>query len=308
MSLVRRAIASPGPAPAVRHAAVGRLRGARRSGPPRASSARASSSRLRAIQGGACARVFVCSASSRWRTASSRGLASRPAVRGNARPRRGSRRRGRRGCTGRRVAGAARRGAARAARPRAARRPRRRAPRRCARRHFASARRRRSRRRGRDTGARASSRPASAMNRARLPFHTAAAPPDSGRVSTSSLHEALDLGGPLGAVSDVLPAPPELDPRRRDPVPVACRLGRGQCVPGEPLGVVEAALHERSHREQSGHPGSIERLAQPLGEVRAGGDLVVDRPPSARARGGRRDASCGPGGPARARRTPLRDG
>ena len=114
------------------------------------------------------------------------GPASQRAVRGSARPRPGSRRRGRRGCRGRRAAGAARRSAAPGARLRAARRPRRRAPRRCARRRSASARRRRSRRRGRGTRARARARPASAMNSARLPFHIAAAPPDSGRVSTSS--------------------------------------------------------------------------------------------------------------------------
>ena len=114
------------------------------------------------------------------------------------------------------------------------------------------------------------------MNRARLPFQTAAAPPDSGLREHLLLHEALDLGGPLRGESDVFPAPSELDPRGCDPVPVARRLGRRQRLLGEPLGLIEAALHERSHRMEPGDPGSIEGLRQPIGETRASSDLVVD--------------------------------
>ena len=39
---------------------------------------------------------------------------------------------------------------------------------------------------------------------------------------------------------------------------------------------LEAALHERAHGVQPGDPGSIERLAEAIGERHAGSDLVVD--------------------------------
>src|SRR4029078_5358604 len=89
-------------------------------------------------------------------------------------------------------------------------------------------------------------------------------------------HELFDLGGLLGAASDVLPAPLQLDPRRGDPVPVARRLGRRERSPSEPLRLVEATLHERSHGVKPPHPRSIERLAEALRESGAGVDLVVD--------------------------------
>ena len=186
------------------------------------------------------------------------------------------------------------------ARLRAARRPRRRAPRALRPSTFrVSSVSSQSATRSRYPRARAS-RPASAMNRARLPCHIAAAPPDSGRVSTSSRtkrstsaarsaprptsfqHHAswtLDAVMPFQLPADSAAASASLASRSAS---------------------LEAALHERAHGVQPGDPGSIERLAEAIGETRRRQRSRRRSLPSVRARGGRRGASCDPGGPARA--------